>query len=134
MTKDPNFDLLALSRFSSTHAQWRDRSFLFKVHLITKRQLPDKGFLAARIMKKHEWRENTPEGDVRLVCISRHGGKWRLRSRLKSDEEWTNCPDIPLDDLETLRELLWNKTQRNRLPIEQLSEVDALIAAAKLRR
>ncbi len=35
---------------------------------------------------------------------------------------------------ETLRELLWNKYQRSRLPLEQVSEVDALIAAAKLRR
>jgi hypothetical protein len=85
-------------------------------------------------MKKHEWRENTPEGDVRLVCISRHGGKWQLRARLKSDEEWTTFPAIPLEDLETLRELLWNKCQRRRLPLEHLSEVDALIAAAKVRR
>lgn len=97
-------------------------------------QLSDPGYPAARIMKKHEWRENTPEGDVRLVCISRHGGKWQLRARLKSDEEWTTFPAIPLEDLETLRELLWNKCQRRRLPLEHLSEVDALIAAAKVRR
>lgn len=85
-------------------------------------------------MKKHEWRQDTPEGDVRLVCVSRHGGKWQLRSRLKSDVEWTTFPNIPLDDLETLREILWNKYRRNRLPLEQISEVDVLIAAAKLRR
>jgi hypothetical protein len=85
-------------------------------------------------MKKHEWRQNTPEGDVRLVCVSRHAGKWQLRSRLKSDEEWTNFPNIPLEDLEILRELLWNKYQRSRVPHDQVLEVDALIASAKLRR
>lgn len=119
---------------SSTKAQWRNRSFLFRFHVIPIRQLSDAGLRAAQIMKKHEWRQDTPEGDVRLVCISRHGGKWQLRSRLKSDVEWTNFPVIPLDDLETLREILLDKCQRSRVPLEQVSEVDALIAAAKLRR
>lgn len=84
-------------------------------------------------MKKHEWRENTDDGEIRLVTVSRHAGKWQLRSRLKSDAEWTVYPAIPLDDLETLRELLWNKYQRNRLPHDQVLEVDALIEAAKRR-
>jgi hypothetical protein len=85
-------------------------------------------------MQKHEWRQNTDEGATRLVSVSRHAGKWQLRSRLKSDAEWTKFPDIPLDDLETLREVLLNKYQRNRVPHEHILEVDALIAAAKLRR
>ncbi len=84
-------------------------------------------------MKKHEWRENTDEGVVRLVSVSRHAGKWQVRFRLKPDAEWTNLPEIPLDDLETLREVLWNKYQRNRVPHDHVLEVDALIEAAKLR-
>ena len=84
-------------------------------------------------MKKHEWRENTDEGAIRLVRASRHGGKWQLRSRLKSDAEWTEFPVIPLDDLETLREILEKKYRRNRVPHDQVLEVDALIEAAKLR-
>jgi hypothetical protein len=84
-------------------------------------------------MQKHEWRQNTEEGGTRLVCISRHAGKWQLRSRLKSDAEWTKVPSIPLDDLETLREILLKKYQRDRVPHEHILEVDALIEAAKLR-
>ncbi len=84
-------------------------------------------------MKKHEWRENTDEGVIRLVSASLHAGKWQLRSRLKSDAEWTKFPVIPLDDLETLREVLWKKYQRNRVPYDHVLEVDALIEAAKLR-
>ncbi|MDV6030522.1 MAG: hypothetical protein F9B45_10540 [Phycisphaera sp. RhM] len=82
-------------------------------------------------MKKHEWREKTEEGATRLVTATRHGGKWKLQSRLKSDTEWTQFPVIELEDLETLRELLWNKYQRNRIPHEQVLEIDALIEAAK---
>ena len=84
-------------------------------------------------MKKHEWRENTDEGEVRLVSVSRHAGKWQLQSRLKSDTEWTKFPVIPLDDLESLREIICNKYQRNRVPHSHVVEVDAMIAAAKTR-
>ncbi len=84
-------------------------------------------------MKKHEWRENTAEGEIRLVRVTQHASKWQLQSRLKSDAEWTKFPVIPLDDLETLREILWKKYQRNRVPHEHVLEVDALIEAAKRR-
>ncbi|MCO8121312.1 hypothetical protein NHH03_06145 [Stieleria sp. TO1_6] len=84
-------------------------------------------------MKKHEWRENTDEGETRLVTASRHGGKWQLRSRLKSETEWTTFPVIPLEDLESLHEVLSNKYRRNRVPHEQVLEVEALIEAAKLQ-
>ena len=84
-------------------------------------------------MKKHEWREKTEEGETRLVRVTHHGRKWKLQSRLKSDTEWTQFPIMPLEDLETLREILWNKYQRNRLPHEHVLEIDAMIKAAKLR-
>ncbi len=84
-------------------------------------------------MKKHEWRENTEEGEVRLVTATRHAGKWKLRSRLKSESEWTESPVIALEDLETLHEIISNKYQRKRLPYDHILEIDALIAAAKSR-
>ncbi|MGB7342640.1 MAG: hypothetical protein WBD20_00355 [Pirellulaceae bacterium] len=83
-------------------------------------------------MKKHEWREDTDEG-VRVVRVSHHAGKWTLQSKLKSADEWTQFPVIDLEDLETLREIIFNKYQRNRLPHEQVLQVEALIEAAKLR-
>lgn len=79
-------------------------------------------------MKKHEWREKTEEGEVRLVTASRHAGKWQLQSRLKTETEWTKFPNILLEDLESLREIIWNKYQRNRLPHEHVLEIDRLIA------
>ncbi len=82
-------------------------------------------------MIKHEWRENTDEGEIRLVTATRHAGKWKFRSRLKSEAEWTHLEVIPLDDLENLHEVLWNKYQRRRVPHDQVLEVEALIQRAR---
>lgn len=85
-------------------------------------------------MKKHEWREKTEDGETRLVTATRHGGKWKLRSRLKTESEWTDFPKIELEDLETLHDVISRKYQRNRVPHAQVLEIEALIAAAKQRR
>ena len=82
-------------------------------------------------MKKHEWRETTEEGAIRLVRATRHAGKWQLRSKLKSEQEWTNFPSIPLEDLETLHDIISRKYQRKRVPYEQILEIEALIARAQ---
>ena len=81
-------------------------------------------------MKKHEWREKTEEGETRLVTATRHGGKWQLQSRLKSEDEWTKFEKIQLDDLETLLDIISRKYQRNRVPHEHVQEIETMIAAA----
>ena len=85
-------------------------------------------------MKKHEWREKTEDGEVRLVTATRHAGKWKLQSRLKSEEEWTQFAKIELEDLESLLDIIERKYQRNRVPHEQVKEIETLIAAAKPRK
>ena len=85
-------------------------------------------------MKKHEWREKTDDGETRLVTATRHGGKWKLRSRLKSESEWTQHPKIELEDLETLHDIILRKYQRSRVPHQHVIEIEALIAAAKPRK
>ena len=85
-------------------------------------------------MKKHEWRETTEEGATRLVTATRHAGKWQLRSRLKSDLDWTNFRVIELGDLETLYDIISKKYQRSRVPHGHVLEIEALIAAAQPRK
>ena len=85
-------------------------------------------------MKKHEWREKTEEGETRLVTATRHAGKWQLRSRLKSEQEWTQFEVIELEDLETLHDIISRKYQRNRVPYGHIEEIEKLIAAAERRR
>lgn len=82
-------------------------------------------------MAKHEWRERTPEGEVRYVTAKRHMGKWLFQTCLKSDEEWTQLDALPLGDLEQLREVLWRKYQRKRVPYEHVQEIDAMIEELK---
>lgn len=82
-------------------------------------------------MKKHEWREKTEDGETRLVTATRHGGKWQLQSRLKSEDEWTKFEKIDLDDLEALLDIIERKYQRNRVPHEHVQEIEKMIAAAK---
>jgi hypothetical protein len=89
--------------------------------------------LEAPGMKKHEWREKTDAGETRLVTVTRHAGKWQLRSRLKSEDEWTKFEKIELADLEELHDVIARKYQRNRVPHEHVLEVEAMIAEAKRR-
>ena len=81
-------------------------------------------------MKKHEWRENMSDGDVRYVAAIRQSGRWRFQSRLKSEDDWTLLDSLNLEDLQQLREILWAKSQRRRVPIEQVFEIDALTKQA----
>lgn len=85
-------------------------------------------------MKKHEWREKTEDGETRLVTATRHAGKWKLQSRLKSADEWTQFAKIELEDLETLHDVISRKYQRNRVPHSHVIEIEALIVKAKTRK
>jgi len=82
-------------------------------------------------MVKHEWHERTPEGDVRYVTAKRYAGKWKFQTCLKTDENWTSLDVLPLGDLEQLRDVLWRKYQRKRLPYEHVLEIDAMIEEAE---
>lgn len=85
-------------------------------------------------MGKHEWREQTEEGETRLFMATRQAAKWTFKARLKSEEDWTPLDPCPMDDLEYLREILFNKYQRRRVPSEQVAEIDEMIRAAEENR
>jgi hypothetical protein len=75
----------------------------------------------------HEWKSTTPEGERRDVRAEKFGGKWRIQARLKGEETWTYYDSPPLADLIELRDVLWRKYQRKRLPHEDVAAVDQLI-------
>ena len=79
-------------------------------------------------MIRHEWRERTSEGEVRFVRADKHGGIWQLQARLKSEETWTRLDPPPVEDLHQLRDVLWRKYQRRRASIEDVRQVEDLIA------
>ncbi|MEM1294249.1 MAG: hypothetical protein AAGH89_02720 [Verrucomicrobiota bacterium] len=81
-------------------------------------------------MKKHEWRERTEEGP-RLFIASHHGAEWTLRSKLKSDEDWNHHDPIELEHWVALRDILWRKYQRKRVPFSQIEQIDKTIDALR---
>jgi hypothetical protein len=80
---------------------------------------------------KHSWRTKTADGVRRDMTARRFGRHWTLRSRVKGEEGWTEHEEIALADLKELREILFAKYQRKRVPWEYLTEIDALIAAGE---
>ena len=76
---------------------------------------------------EHTWRERTAEGELRMVRASRHVGRWRLSSKGQDDEGWVEEDPISEEDLRSLRDVLWRKYQRRRLPWEHVREIDKLL-------
>ena len=75
----------------------------------------------------HEWRSTTPEGERREIRAEKFGGRWRLQAKVKGEETWTYY-DVPLlEDLAELREVLWRKYQRKRLPHDDVLAIEQII-------
>lgn len=74
----------------------------------------------------HEWREDSPEG-FRYLRAQRMLGRWQFGARMKAEEDWTELPSLEEEELRTLRDILWRKYQRRRVPYEQVLEIDKLL-------
>ena len=86
-------------------------------------------------MTKHEWRERDEEGEITYFRAIHHAGRWQYYSTKKTDPEWNAHECLPLAAIgpvpepleQPLREVLWNKHQRRRLPLKQFEQVDLLL-------
>jgi hypothetical protein len=56
-----------------------------------------------------------------------YGGAWSVAVRGPEDEDWQECQPVPLEVLEELRDVLWRKYQRRRLPWEQVDQIDRMM-------
>jgi hypothetical protein len=75
-------------------------------------------------MRKHEWRERSPEGEVQFFRATKHGRQWTLQTKLKGDDFWNRHDPLTRDDVLIIRAMLERKYQRNRAPYEDLSGID----------
>ena len=75
----------------------------------------------------HEWRSSTADGDRRDIRAVKFGGHWRIQARLKGEEEWTYYDSPLVEDLAELRDVLWRKYQRKKLPYEDVVTIERLI-------
>jgi hypothetical protein len=80
---------------------------------------------------EHNWKEVTEGGEKREVRATKFGGAWRFQSKLKQESNWT-YHDVPSDeDLAALRDVLFRKYNRKRLPWEDVAAIDAMIEKRK---
>ena len=77
-------------------------------------------------MESHEWREKTEEG-TRYWRANRHAGEWTISTTLKSDPDWARIDPVPREIWEQLRDVLWRKYQRKRLPWERIAQIDKIL-------
>lgn len=76
----------------------------------------------------HEWHDRDDDDVLRYVRARLFGGRWTLHARTKDAPEWVELSPPPLDDLHALRDVLWRKYQRKRVPHHHVVALDALIA------
>jgi hypothetical protein len=75
----------------------------------------------------HVWKSTTAEGEKREVRAEKFGGRWKLQAKIEGAEEWTYYPSPSLEDLAELRDVLWRKYQRKKLPYEDITTVERMI-------
>lgn len=81
----------------------------------------------AAAMQKHEWREDE-DGEMTVWRAEYHASRWKVMSRPKKEEEWTRYDPVPIGVWRKLRDVLWNKYQRNRCPHKLVTGIDKIIA------
>ncbi len=79
--------------------------------------------------QSHEWHEYDPEEGQRYFRASWDARlrEWRLQTTLKSEPEWHAIDRPSVEIWEKLREILWCKYQRKRVPHKLLLTVDAIL-------
>jgi len=81
-------------------------------------------------MTEYEWRERTEQGP-RYFWAGRFARQWKIETRLKVEDEWTTLqPPYDPAVLHALRDVLWAKYQRRKLPFEVVHEIDAQLPAS----
>lgn len=78
-------------------------------------------------MTKHEWHDRAEDGEPMYFRAQHHAGRWEFYSTLKSDPEWEKLDTLPLERLEQLRDVLWRKHLRRRVPLKHVDQIDAMI-------
>ena len=76
-------------------------------------------------MTRHEWHERTPEGDRRYNRASYHASRWTFETTLAKEEHWHAIEEPDREYLQALRDVLFRKYQRKRLPHRLLAEIES---------
>ena len=76
---------------------------------------------------QHIWTEKDQDGRKREVRAIKFGGVWRLQSKTPDEPDWTYYDPPLLEDLLTLKDIVFRKYQRRRASFEDVTSIDKLI-------
>ncbi len=78
-------------------------------------------------MTKHEWHDRANDGEQVYFRAMHHAGRWEFYSTRKSDPEWEKHEILSLAEMKSLRDVLWNKHLRRRVPLKHVDQIDRMI-------
>lgn len=75
----------------------------------------------------HEWRDRKEDGRLRIVRAQWDSKKWSFTETYKDIPDWRTLANPALEDYMVLRDVLWRKYQRKRVPWRFVEGLDVLI-------
>ena len=76
---------------------------------------------------QHIWKERDPDGRKREVRVTKFGGVWRFQAKFTDEPDWTYYERPLLEDLRTLKDVVFRKYQRRRASAEDVESIDLLL-------
>jgi len=76
---------------------------------------------------QHIWTDRNQDGRKREVRATKLGGAWRFQAKTAGDLDWTYYDRPLLEDLLTLKEILFRKYQRRRASVEDVASIEKVI-------
>ena len=76
---------------------------------------------------QHIWTERDTEGRKREVRVTKFGGLWRFQAKYADELVWTYYERPLVDDLLTLKDIIFRKYQRRRASAEDVDSIEKLI-------
>jgi len=76
---------------------------------------------------QHIWTDRNQDGRKREVRATKFGGTWRVQAKTAGDLDWTYYDRPLLEDLLTLKEILFRKYQRRRASVEDVASIEKVI-------
>jgi len=77
---------------------------------------------------QHIWKERDAEGRKREVRVTKFGGVWRFQAKYADELEWTYYERPLLDDLQSLKDVVFRKYQRRRASAEDVASIEKLLS------
>ncbi|MBA2623900.1 MAG: hypothetical protein H0U88_09840 [Chthoniobacterales bacterium] len=76
---------------------------------------------------QHIWKEKDEEGRKREVRVTKFGGEWKFQAKFVDERDWTYYERPLVEDLTTLRDVVFRKYQRRRASAEDVEAIDGLL-------